>query len=194
MWLVCTYLGWDNIFCWYSAWDWTKHLIIVACWAGLMTAEELQWSVSGSNSRKNSGNSSSPVVFRTCSDFKRQIQLAITAGQAEADEITFQDQQRITYMPVCSFPHACFSPHPGVALSFTLTVPAPNCLRLPAEQLVQWDPTWSGSWSTIATSCSGSNTTLNTSRIWWAKDFKKGGGRGEDILIQFKSKADLKLG
>lgn len=43
-------------------------------------------------------NSSSPTMFRTCSDFKRQIQLAIMAGWAERGEITFQDEQRIIYV------------------------------------------------------------------------------------------------
>lgn len=122
-----------------------------------MTAEELQWNVSGTNSRKNSGKMLQCLVLRTCSDFSRQIQPMITAGHAETAVITLPHQQRITYMLLHSFPHSFFS---SSWCGFLLHINSP-C----PQQLAQWDSAWLGSFS--------SDSTLNTDRIWRGKDLRR---------------------
>lgn len=54
-------------------------------WSGHQSQEK-QWD-----------SSSSPMELRTCSGFRRQIQLTIRAGQAQTSAITFQDQQSLCW-------------------------------------------------------------------------------------------------
>lgn len=165
MWLVHTYLGGDNISCWYSAWDWTKHSIIVSCWAGLMTAAKLQWDVSGSNSRKNSGK-----FFFWC------LRHALTSR----DRFTWWlrlDMQKQPWSPfqISKASRRHYYIHflmPVlllilVWLSPLLTVPAPNCSHLSTQQLAQRGPTCSGSLSTVATPC------IAAVALWTEAEFRE---------------------
>lgn len=54
-------------------------------WSGHQSQEK-QWD-----------SSSSPMELRTCSGFRRQIQLTTRAGQAQTSAITFQDQQSLCW-------------------------------------------------------------------------------------------------